>query len=961
MADGVSEESKNLKAQLHSFLSGTDESGKALSNVKKTQSAIVLLHSLPCARHAVLEQLCDVFHEAVQKYVVELERQALSGATGHPADLDPELISALQNVNEVVHRFVDNNPTAWAPLICQWSLNLLGQVVTKNNGRRGVSITMSLSEGLHKWMLFPAVQSLMDIAIHCSAKLVERGQADVCVQCLLQIAMKSSPHLDWVVAHIGSHFHEVFIPKLLSTALKEYTASQYPGSVSGDVSVMTPTMVQVLTYLSLQHSQEIRSNLLALFHESIPCSAKTAINPAEQLATLPFLLHVATLSPNLLKGTIKEFLDALSPEVLVQLVEQSKKRGELKISLVSSIVDVIKNTGEGTFNIFQFLLKNCQESSSRAGEDANASQAEVKKSFILAMELLLHRLHQSAVQRHSLLNKNTSSSSHLDSKQMESEFLKEMACHSKYLCKEILMSNGNDRSPNIFRLLIIIAVHSGQTLAAGILNQVMINSRNPNKLEVFVHMYKELELYYPHILDDVVKSCLSSVKSPAGSSLAQLLGLLSNFHHLMSSEKESELLFRSNLSSSLQKHHIVFVNLLAHSSLEVSLKTLNLIMSMHKPMPDKVSTLMKLCSNCVVLFYKLLHTLANQHGYRKTVETMKRIKLCRKFFLLLCEDERCRLYLLRLLVEGILQKEHVHLFGGISSGEQGKLETGLTGIKVSLLERNSNPHISSHLPLTPSSVFFSGIVGDIAKSNSAKTPDRIELQSWLQTSQLFTDMVFTLCCISDQGDSDNTSATLHHKYVDSLALLLMEIVCPDVIPITFDWPDEDSLKFTIERDLRIRKTFDENPILWALISIVAGGVSSLSKCSTLMSSLLATVMSNWEVYRGTSVDQSSLHFEVNCFITDIMTKASWLPPPLSRVGAVFGLLEPKEIFTLLSTMWRVLKEFPPPSSAMTPEATRQRWQHGAAFKTQKEVVKAIFVNNIEKLGHHYARVFDESW
>ena len=32
---------------------------------------------------------------------------------------------------------------------------------------------------------------------------VGRGQADVCVQCLLQIAMKSSPHLDWVVAHIG--------------------------------------------------------------------------------------------------------------------------------------------------------------------------------------------------------------------------------------------------------------------------------------------------------------------------------------------------------------------------------------------------------------------------------------------------------------------------------------------------------------------------------------------------------------------------------------------------------------------------------------------------------------------------------------------------------------------------------------------------------------------------------------
>lgn len=40
-------------------------------------------------------------------------------AACHRDTLDPELISALQNVSEVVCRFVDNNPTAWAPLICQ--------------------------------------------------------------------------------------------------------------------------------------------------------------------------------------------------------------------------------------------------------------------------------------------------------------------------------------------------------------------------------------------------------------------------------------------------------------------------------------------------------------------------------------------------------------------------------------------------------------------------------------------------------------------------------------------------------------------------------------------------------------------------------------------------------------------------------------------------------------------------
>ena len=70
---------QNLRLRLQSFLNGKDESGQILSNVEKTQCAIVLLHSLPCARHAVLEQLCDVFHEAVQKYVLEFERQTLSG------------------------------------------------------------------------------------------------------------------------------------------------------------------------------------------------------------------------------------------------------------------------------------------------------------------------------------------------------------------------------------------------------------------------------------------------------------------------------------------------------------------------------------------------------------------------------------------------------------------------------------------------------------------------------------------------------------------------------------------------------------------------------------------------------------------------------------------------------------------------------------------------------------------
>lgn len=63
----------------------------------------------------------------------------------------------------------------------------------------------------------------------------------------------------------------------------------------------------------------------------------------------------------------------------------------------------------------------------------------------------------------------------------------------------------------------------------------------------------------------------------------------------------------------------------------------------------------------------------------------------------------------------------------VISAEPTDSEKDLTKIKVSLLERNRNPHISSHLPLTPSSVFFSGIVGDIEKNGRTKTADKTEV------------------------------------------------------------------------------------------------------------------------------------------------------------------------------------------------------------------------------------------
>lgn len=52
----------------------------SVSIEERTEYAITLLQSLPCARYAVLEKIGEVFFDEAQQYVVELERQHLEGS-----------------------------------------------------------------------------------------------------------------------------------------------------------------------------------------------------------------------------------------------------------------------------------------------------------------------------------------------------------------------------------------------------------------------------------------------------------------------------------------------------------------------------------------------------------------------------------------------------------------------------------------------------------------------------------------------------------------------------------------------------------------------------------------------------------------------------------------------------------------------------------------------------------------
>ena len=65
-----------------------------------------------------------------------------------------------------------------------------------------------------------------------------------------------------------------------------------------------------------------------------------------------------------------------------------------------------------------------------------------KSNDVNLQGLLLTRLKDIAIERHSLFYKNTTIAS-LDTRKTESEFLTEMAHHTKDLCQALIVSTGN--------------------------------------------------------------------------------------------------------------------------------------------------------------------------------------------------------------------------------------------------------------------------------------------------------------------------------------------------------------------------------------------------------------------------------------------------------------------------------------------------------------------------------------
>lgn len=932
---------QEISKEIRNFVSGATF-GSKYNRKDLAKSAIFLLKTLPSAREAILEYLCTVFDDAVNVYCHNVDLELGNGTAGsslHSAAEDPD-DNIIQDVQHILSGFITSNPEAWSPIVSAWSLDLLGQLSSKYSESRGIPHASSLNEVLQLWMSCRPMRTLVDLSTQCISTLIG-SNTDLCIDALLDTSVQHSPHFDWVVAHIGSCFPTTIINRVLACGLKDFCSpSEEPPDIGTGIlptpSKKVPKMasvVGILGHLAGHHSEDIRKALLALFEDSFvpnPC--------VQDLATVPFLLQLASMSSMLRRVITTDFVKALSPKILndlyVQIPKWYQTTSQSADDLISLVVHMILQSEEGGEQIVHFLLNT-------AAPDMKGTppcSPQVSQVCGLILDFLLLQIHY-------LVNSKSSSFP------VDVPILTALQKGIVPLCRHLLEDNVL-KAPWVSKLLAYQAIYGKENVASDVLAEMLVNASKPSQLAFLSHLMTMMEPTANHnLLETTVTQIVTESMGKGRYCPDQFLV---NLWHVVQWEADGQGGFgltRLRFTDCLPRFLPSLSDQLLHPSLEAACCVMDTLARL--PLPDTLpmSVLTSLCISSVSHFVGVVAKM-------DLAAKLTRIPLCCKFVSKLCKQASAQQVTLRALLETVLDRKNASHFNTSVTDASAGGSAASEGF--SLLEENQKHAVSNTLPQSHSTVFHAGIIGDglrPAPKTVAKPEDEI-----LVNVQLLLEMFKSACvsCRRTPDDKFPVGPTPTIQGMTSVALLLVELISSDVMFNGLPWPDDDFTKVTIERDLHIKRTFDANPVLWDLLYLVAHCRPALCYCSVLLRALAAIIMSFWAACQASATSACPNQLELTCRLIDVMAIGQLLPPPLSHMGEIFPHISPYEAYMLLVDVWKYMKEnVPSPIEFASIDAQSYPWRNfGPACEPKyTNRLHCILQSNMAKFGSLFIRFF----
>ncbi|KAL1124013.1 hypothetical protein AAG570_001783 [Ranatra chinensis] len=302
----------------------------------------------------------------------------------------------------------------------------------------------------------------------------------------------------------------------------------------------------------------------------------------------------------------------------------------------------------------------------------------------------------------------------------------------------------------------------------------------------------------------------------------------------------------------------------------------------------------------------------------------------------------------RELLESALFKAPSVLFGAVPEPTKRLIQPA-----SNLLMDNHKHGISILLTQRHSSVFHAGVIGNGKRKMAPSCPTPAD--TVVENTHLLI-MALKACC-----SNENPQGAL--DAVISMALLLVELISPDVMYNGLPWPEEEFCKVTVERDLYIRRVFDNVPLLWSLLAYIAYHRPALCYCSVLLRALIATLLGQWTSVgqQGQKAGQCKSLASTTMKVLQLMSLSQLLPPPLSALGNVIEHLPPNQVVLVLrDCVWNYMRDHVPSPALFSRDSNGAMWRDPSTSRPPKqytETLRLVMLKNISSLGPLYNTLF----
>jgi len=909
---------EDLIKQLRTFLSGAGANNRTQVNPQLSSTALHLLTHLPAAREAVLEYFGSVLDGMVSRYNPQQDRDQAA----YSEDVS-EMI--LEDLSRVLLSLISNSPSPWAPIVSTWSLDCLGKLSTKWSskvcGKQGGGSSQLLHEKMSAWLGCNAARVLLDLAADCLAKLMDSkvdtkmentvdymmSDTESCVAALLETSVKHTPHFDWVVAHIGSCFPHTVTHRVLSVGLKDFITASKEGG--GEVTLTKVprlfSVVNILSHLATTHQTDLQTAVHSLLTSSLTSTPPSSTH----IATVPFLLSLSSLSPGVRRALTSDLAPLLAPlldRIPLLYPSWTSLYFPSHNSLLSNITQLLLSTDCEGPRILLLLLQ--------AG--AETDQGVVGSTARIIMNNLLSDIFS---QVHSMPKHRT-----------EEVAIFCGMTSSLSTIQEMLLVEDTFQLAASTQLLSLFCLHKGRSVSAQLLKFLVASCTKDQQLMVVVQLVSQLEQFHTNMVGEAVSTGLRDKK-------IDMTVFLSNLTKLCQLD--------SGVSQSWVRGLVGCQGILVEHLVRPELTGLVLDLFRIVPSSDnmRVNTLHKICHGFVQVIFNTITTT------NLTMEASSaRISSCEKILLQLCK-QHCGLQIsLRFLLDACLNSSYCVWLGGEET------DTDQCSVRqkqaVSLLKDNHKFGVMPVQPLGSSTVFHAGTIGAGARGvaeNKPVTKDQAEINR-----RTVAGVIMRLC--ESTGDQPGEGAK-------QLALMMVEIISPDIMYNGLPWPEEEFMKVTIERDLSITRLLTRHPITWTLLTMLAQARPALCYCSVLVRAVVAVSISHWASHVTSRLTDHPAQMDITRRVLELMAVGQFLPPQLSLVPQIMHIFDPFQLHCVLIDIWNFMKiTVPGPSLFQIAEGSGEASRDFGPYKNYHgfcERLRVVVVKNIDTMAVIFKKYF----